>query len=347
LGLSELKNQEIILYLNFMKFVILTEGGHDIGLGHIARCTSFYDELEHIGHDVEFIIQGDDTIKNVLVNRVYSLMDWHGRMNEFLGVYKDFTAVILDSLTISQNDVSILCESNLKLLAIDDYLRNSYQNSIVLDWTVNVENTNKHAHNSSNNLLLLGAEYAVVRKAFLNHRIPRCTGFKSILITMGGSDIHNLSVPLLKSIFQSYSDIFLHVISGPFALNKDELLHLQSHKIAVHSSLNAQQMCSLMSQSDLAISAGGQTLYELAAMGIPTITIQVIDNQNEDTEGWFNKGLIYKSYQWNERNLYEKILRNIEDLRPRAVRQNIRNKVKGSISSGSCSKIIKILIASL
>jgi UDP-2,4-diacetamido-2,4,6-trideoxy-beta-L-altropyranose hydrolase len=330
-----------------MRFVILTEGSHNVGLGHIARCTSFYDELERSGFDVEFVVQGDDTIKSVLAHRTYSLMAWHGRMNEFVSLYKECTAVILDSLTISQNDVSILCESDLKLLAIDDYLRSCYQNSIILDWTVNVENTNKHAHNSSNNSLLLGAEYAVVREAFLNNVISQCADFKCILITMGGSDIHNLSVPLIKSISQAYPDSFLNIISGPFSLNKDEVMRLQSDKIDVHSSLNAEQMSDLMKQSDLAISAGGQTLYELASLAIPTIAIQVIDNQNEDIEGWLNKGLLYKVYPWDESDLCMKICKSIEELQPIAIRQTIRDKVVGEVSEGSCREIIKILISSL
>jgi spore coat polysaccharide biosynthesis predicted glycosyltransferase SpsG len=330
-----------------MNFVILTEGGHDSGLGHIARCTSFYDELERCGFDVKFVVEGDDTIKSVLDNRTYSLMDWHGRMNEFVSLHKEYNAVILDSLSISQNDVSVLYKSNLKLLAIDDYQRNKYKNSIILDWTVNVENTNKHAHNSDDNILLLGTEYAVVREAFVNNVIPECTDFKSILITMGGSDIHNLSVPLIKSISQAYPDTFLNVISGPFSLNKDDVMQMHSNNIHIHSSLNAQQMCDLMKKSDVAISAGGQTLYELASLAIPTIAIQVIDNQNEDVDGWLNKGLLYKVYPWDESNLCKKICESIEELRPITIRQTIRDKVVGAVSADSCSKIIKILISSL
>jgi spore coat polysaccharide biosynthesis predicted glycosyltransferase SpsG len=164
---------------------------------------------------------------------------------------------------------------------------------------------------------------------------------------MGGSDIHNLSVPLIKSISQAYPDSFLNIISGPFSLNKDEVMRLQSDKIDVHSSLNAEQMSDLMKQSDLAISAGGQTLYELASLAIPTIAIQVIDNQNEDIEGWLNKGLLYKVYPWDESDLCMKICKSIEELQPIAIRQTIRDKVVGEVSEGSCREIIKILISSL
>ncbi len=35
-----------------------------------------------------------------------------------------------------------------------------------------------------------------------------------------------------------------------------------------------------MMEADLAISAGGQTLYELACVGCPTVAVQTADNQN-------------------------------------------------------------------
>ncbi|NLV76359.1 MAG: UDP-2,4-diacetamido-2,4,6-trideoxy-beta-L-altropyranose hydrolase, partial [Tissierellia bacterium] len=43
--------------------------------------------------------------------------------------------------------------------------------------------------------------------------------------------------------------------------------------------MNVKNMKNLMINNDLAISAGGNTLYELCACGIPTIAIIIADNQ--------------------------------------------------------------------
>ena len=42
-----------------MKVKIFTEGGGDIGLGHISRCCSLFDEVYNRGIDIDFIIYGD------------------------------------------------------------------------------------------------------------------------------------------------------------------------------------------------------------------------------------------------------------------------------------------------
>ena len=65
-----------------------------------------------------------------------------------------------------------------------------------------------------------------------------------------------------------------------------------------------------MLNSDIAISAAGQTLYELAKVGTPTIAICVADNQMNNIEGWLKKGTI--SYAGDYRDNY--IENNIIDL---------------------------------
>ena len=42
-----------------MRVKIFTEGGKDIGLGHISRCSSLYNEIANRGIRVDFIVYGD------------------------------------------------------------------------------------------------------------------------------------------------------------------------------------------------------------------------------------------------------------------------------------------------
>lgn len=49
---------------------------------------------------------------------------------------------------------------------------------------------------------------------------------------------------------------------------------------------DAERMKDVMAGSDLAISAAGQTLYELARIGLPTIAIAVARDQLGNVEGW-------------------------------------------------------------
>jgi len=47
----------------------------------------------------------------------------------------------------------------------------------------------------------------------------------------------------------------------------------------------------VMAASDMAISAAGQTLYELARIGVPTIATAVVKNQLNNVQGWEKWGL--------------------------------------------------------
>ena len=49
-----------------MKVYILTEGGYDIGIGHVTRCLSLYQAFEVKGIKPFFIINGDETVKDLL-----------------------------------------------------------------------------------------------------------------------------------------------------------------------------------------------------------------------------------------------------------------------------------------
>ena len=62
-----------------------------------------------------------------------------------------------------------------------------------------------------------------------------------------------------------------------------------------------------MGQVDLAVSAAGQTLYELAQMGVPTIAIQVADNQKDNIEGWLKAGFIHFAGEWDDAKLVENL----------------------------------------
>ena len=70
---------------------------------------------------------------------------------------------------------------------------------------------------------------------------------------------------------------------------------------------DAENIKKQMMRSDIAISAGGQTLCELARMGVPTIAFCQAENQRLHLEAWQNEGFI--EYAGEVNNLEGRILR--------------------------------------
>ena len=59
-----------------MKVKIFTEGGSEIGLGHISRCSALYDEVSSRGIEVEMYVYGDIGRLYLLDSRNVSTVNW-------------------------------------------------------------------------------------------------------------------------------------------------------------------------------------------------------------------------------------------------------------------------------
>ncbi|MBM7557279.1 spore coat polysaccharide biosynthesis predicted glycosyltransferase SpsG [Halanaerobacter jeridensis] len=115
----------------------------------------------------------------------------------------------------------------------------------------------------------------------------------SILVTVGGSDKLNLTPKIIKSINQLNQELHLDVVICPSFKNIDKIIKIvQKVDLEIALYFNVNKMSELMLNNDLAISAGGSTLYELAATGTPTITLLQAENQVKVAEAMEEKGAI-------------------------------------------------------
>ena len=71
-----------------------------------------------------------------------------------------------------------------------------------------------------------------------------------------------------------------HIVIGKMNEDKENLYRLAKELPFLTLHENVQDMADLMSKCDLAVSAAGTTLYELCALGIPTISAGAIDRAN-------------------------------------------------------------------
>ena len=65
-----------------MRTFILTEGGKDIGFGHLTRCISLYQAFEEREVVPEFIVNGDDTVLDLLKGKKYQIFNWLEERNK-------------------------------------------------------------------------------------------------------------------------------------------------------------------------------------------------------------------------------------------------------------------------
>ena len=302
-----------------MNVVILTEGGKNIGFGHVARCISIYQALEQVNISPKLLINGDDSVKDILPKINVDIKNWV----DDLSVISKADIVIVDSYLV---DIDVLNEiSNCVSLVvyIDDNNRLDYPNGIVINGTLDVSNMNYHKREGI--VYLLGNNFIPLRKEFWD--IPKLKindSIQNILITMGGNDLRNLTPKILELLNNNFPKINKKIIIADSFENVSEIKNLKNSHVELIYSPKASEIIDVMSSVDLAISASGQTLYELACIGVPTISIGIIENQKNNIQNWKKQGFVEYAGCWNEENLLDNILDKLEFLEDKNIRYDKR-----------------------
>ena len=105
---------------------------------------------------------------------------------------------------------------------------------------------------------------------------------KAVLITTGGGDSENIAGDILKKLYTDYLEF--HLVMGQFHPHFQEMSELEKIHANIHIHHNVKDMAGLMRICDIAVTAGGSTIYELAAVGVPFICFSYAENQELLTE---------------------------------------------------------------
>ncbi len=304
-----------------MNIGIFTEGGKAIGMGHVTRCLSLYDGFVDLGITPGlFLLEGSPL--NDLLPVSFQKIDWQNT-KEIASLFEKQDVIIIDSYKAPQEIYDLATKTNKTIIAFDDDFRVQYPASIhLLNGAVGAEKLNysqKEKH-------LLGLPYFPLRKELGTIKPKEYQKeIKNILITIGGADPLNLTPFLIKWIQASDSSIQLNVLITSNFEKSTEILALSSPTVQIHANLAFSDILLKMQAADVCISGGGQTLYELAKCGVPTIAVEVSGNQQGNIKGWMAEGFITEVLKAQEIT-EEKLIKAIQALNDVQKRKEIGQK---------------------
>jgi len=307
---------------NKMKVFIITEGGKNIGFGHITRCLSLYQAFEERGIKPKFIVNGDNDIEYLLNGANYQLLNWIEKPEKLFKLIKGSDIAIIDSYLADISLYNTLSDLVKLPVYIDGNKRLEYPKGIVLNGNIYAERLNYPKKDGVK--YLLGIKYTPLRKEFwglsekkINEKI------KSVMVVFGGSDTKNLTPKILSFLKNVYPNLIKNVIIGNTFHNIEEIKKYDDKNTNLIYYPDAEKIREIMLESDIAVSAGGQTLYEFARVGVPTIGICVADNQRLNIQEWERVGFIsYIGYCSNEN-----ILTNLKNAIEKNIDYNLRKRV--------------------
>lgn len=138
-----------------------------------------------------------------------------------------------------------------------------------------------YKHNK-NTKYYLGFDYLILPVEYLtvNNKLNFGDNVEKVMVCMGGSDHNNLTFEVLKVIDKSKHEFCCDVILNSSFFPKEKVygfLKTLRHNVKVHYDLDGILDCLL--QTDMAITAGGNTHIERLCAGVPGIVINQLMHQ--------------------------------------------------------------------
>lgn len=325
-----------------MKIKIFTEGGKDIGLGHVSRCSSLYNEVSDRGISVEFMVFGD--IGNIdFLNGINIINEnWLDKEYLFNSISSDDYAIV-DSYKAAKAIYNIISKNTKKALFIDDIGRIAYPEGIIVN--PSLDSSHIDYSQSPNSILLSGPEYVILRQQFRGvKREDISNEVKRVLIMMGGTDIRGLIPLIINSICRNIPDTEFHIVTGPKDAWNMQSQISEINNITFHKNQNATQMIELMASSDLAITAAGQTIYELLATQTPFIPIKVIENQENNIKSLLKYNPEQIVLRYDDSDFLSHLNKALEIYSSFEYRKNCKRKYKGLIDGYGSKRIVDYLL---
>lgn len=282
-----------------------------MGTGHVMRCIALAEAWQDMGGKVAFVsCCENEAIRQRIVDEGFELISISqshpdpSDLDMMLNIPQiDKSWVVLDGYHFTSQYQKSIYDAGSKLLVIDDLNHlPRYHANVILNQNITADNMRYNCDEGT--ILLLGMKYVLLRKEYLkyvDYKRKYAEKVQNILVTLGGSDPYNVTGKVIESIkLLEEKDISVRVIVGPANCHIENL-----RRAIIESGFKSElivapsNMPDLMVWADMAISAAGTTCWELAFMGVPSITIVTADNQREVARKLDENGL-FKSMDYHK-----------------------------------------------
>lgn len=281
---------------------IRADANSNIGTGHMMRCMSIGHALRECGQEVCFLL-ADASGAKLLESRGFSYRILHTNYQDMeselpkLCKWLAENAVswlLIDSYYVTREYLMEL-RSFTRTAYVDDMNAFPYPVDLLVNYNIYGDMLPYREQAAlPDTRFLLGTDYVPLREEFKQVEYSVREQGEHVLVTTGGSDLYHLAGQLLEKALQKEEtrNLHYHVVSGAFNKNLPALLTLEAKYPNVHIYQNVTNMAELMRQCDVAVSAGGSTMYELCAVGVPIICFSFVDNQEQIVQTFVKKEVV-------------------------------------------------------
>jgi len=294
-----------------MKVAVRVDAASQIGSGHVMRCLTLADELRAQGHDVGFLMHrppseiadivsaSGHSIHEVRYGRNHVALDTNppshqhwlatsqaGDASACTALFHDAPSdwLVVDHYALDHRWEHAMRSSARRILVIDDLADRPHDCDLLLDQNYYADDLKRYqslvpAHCRQ----LLGPRTALLRDEFCEARLkcrPRRGDVHRILVFMTTFDPANVTSMALDAVERlDRSDIAFDIVTGQGNPYRTSLAERVGRLANCTFHCPAIDMADLVLRADLAVGAGGSATLERCFLGLPTLAMDIADNQ--------------------------------------------------------------------
>jgi len=274
--------------LTVPRILFFADAGPEIGGGHVMRCLTLARALTDLGANCAFAAPPAamrllDTFAPAEIERL-PLPD--GAPSRLAAAIADLArtwraqGAVLDHYGVGPGEEAMIRTGVHRLLVLDD-MKRGHLCDLVLD-----SNLHRTAADYPGCESLTGPTYALVRPEFTALRAETLARRSSaeprrVLIALGLTDVGGITARVLEALAPSLGDLQVDIVTGQSAPSLAALAPLASRDPRLTLHVDTTEMAALTAAADIAIGAGGSSVWERCCLGLPTLTLVLAGNQRE------------------------------------------------------------------
>ncbi len=273
------------------------DAGKTVGNGHVMRCLTIADACREQGMYPVFLTADAEPLPMIKARgyqaRVFGTdyRDMEAELSDYAKLVPIGAVIVLDSYFLNEGYVRELNERGYRLVWLDDLGQQELSVDLLINYNLYADELGYTERFEGDKAVeppkyLLGAAYAPLRPVFTKQAYEVRTQLQRILITTGASDPCSAGYRFARALAEAGVAQEIQVICGIYNKDIEELKRLSAEmekcgKTKVRLLQNLTDLSDVMYDSDLAVAAAGSTLYELCAVGVPTLVYDFADNQKQ------------------------------------------------------------------
>ncbi|MCI0582966.1 MAG: UDP-2,4-diacetamido-2,4,6-trideoxy-beta-L-altropyranose hydrolase [Chloroflexi bacterium] len=312
----------------------------ELGTGHVMRTQALATELRARGWTVVFAM---DHLPGDLwadIGRAGFAVIAPGDVAESTAGKDPFDWVVVDHYGLDAAWHRSIRAAARRRLVIDDLADRPIAAEVLLDQNLDATSAKYRGRLEGRPRRLLGPRYALLRPEFAAARAavrPVAPTVERIGVVMGGADATNVTALAVRASRHALPDAVIEVVLGPSYRHVPPAIDAG---VVIH---RMPPMAQLYASVDLAVAAGGTGALERCAMGVPTVTVRIADNQASVAEALARRGAAVdagRTSDLDERMLADAIRRLAQD---HAARAKMRDAGMALVDGRGVTRVVGVL----